>query len=325
MSKKTITKKFSFVIFLTIFSLIFSGCYTVSSTQTTNDNRADQAERKNVSPDYAAPEIVGTIKSGEITESSGLAASKCQAGVFWTHNDSGNSADVFAINAKGEKLGTWRVKGAKNSDWEDIAAFKNEANECFLYIGDIGNNVRTRGEFIVYRVKEPAISDAVKLSNKKNPSSTETAEAIKFDYPDMRHDAETLLVHPLSGDIYVLTKRLSGAAGVYKLSKNFSLTKTNRLEKIADFTVPAIPNGFLTGGDISGDGTRVVICDYFAAYEIVLPKASKTFDDVWKETPSIVELGTREQGEAVCYAADGKAIYATSENKNSPLIEVKRK
>lgn len=325
MSKKTITKFFSFVIFLTIFPLIFSGCYSVSSSQTANDNRANRTEKKNISPDYATPEIVGTIKSGEITESSGLAASKCQAGVFWTHNDSGNGADVFAINAKGEKLGTWRVKGAKNSDWEEIAAFKNEAGTCFLYIGDIGNNVRTRGEFVIYRVKEPAISDADKLSNKKNPPATDTAEWIKFDYPDMRHDAETLLVHPQTGDIYILTKRLSGAAGVYKLSKNFSLTKTNRLEKVSDFTVPAIPNGFLTGGDISPDGTRVIICDYFSAYEMVLPNASKTFDEVWKETPSIVELGTREQGEAVCYAADGTAVYATSENKNSPLIEVKRK
>ncbi len=321
MSKKTITKNSSFVIFLVSFCCLFSGCFSVSSSRSVNDNRND----KKISVQYGKPEIVGTIKSGEITESSGLVVSKCQKNVFWTHNDSGDNAFIFALDAKGEKLGTWKVKEAKNIDWEDIAAIKNADGKCFLYIGDIGNNVRVRGEFTIYLVKEPPVSDADKNSGRKNPSETETAQAIKFDYPDTRHDAETLLVHPNTGEIYILSKRLQGASGVYKLSKNYSLEKINRLEKIADFTVPAIPNGFLTGGDISPDGKRVVICDYFAAYEIVLPENAKNFDEIWKEKPEIIQLGERAQGEAVCYSADGNSIYATSEKEDSPLIEVKRK
>ncbi len=103
------------------------------------------------------------------------------------------------------------------------------------------------------------------------------------------------------------------------------MEKTNTLEKIADFSVPAIPNGFFTGGDISSDGKRIIICDYFSAYEIVLPENAKNFDEIWKEKPTIVELGEREQGEAVGYSVDGKSIFATSEKKNSPIIEVKRK
>ncbi len=86
-----------------------------------------------------------------------------------------------------------------------------------------------------------------------------------------------------------------------------------------------MPNGFLTGGDISPDGKRVIVCDYFSAYEIVLPESAKNFDDIWKEKPSVIQLGEREQGEAVSYSADGKSILATSEKKNSPIIEVKRK
>ncbi|HQU83988.1 MAG TPA: hypothetical protein PKY59_12710, partial [Pyrinomonadaceae bacterium] len=122
-----------------------------------------------------------------------------------------------------------------------------------------------------------------------------------------------------------LSKRLSGASAVYKLKSNYDLTNTNTLEKLADFTVPAIPNGFLTGGDISPDGKRVIICDYFNAYELILPEKAKNFDEIWKEKPKIVELGTREVGEAVTYSADGNSIFATSENKNSPFIQVKRK
>ncbi len=151
------------------------------------------------------------------------------------------------------------------------------------------------------------------------------AEAIKITYPDMRHDAETLIIHPQTGDIYVLTKRLSGAAGVYRLKADYATDKTNTLEKIADFSVPAVPNGFLTGGDITADGKRVVICDYFNAYELKLPENAKNFDEIWRQELSVVKLGERAQGEAICYSLDGKSIIATSERKNSAIIEVKRK
>jgi len=322
MSNKTITKNRAFVILLTLFCFIFSACHSVSSTNGGKVNKSTE----NVSTNYEKPQVVGKIESGEITESSGIAASKCQENVFWTHNDSGDDAFIFALNQKGKKLGTWKVSGAKNKDWEDIATFQDAKNgKCLLYIGDIGNNERLKSEMTIYRVVEPTISDADKDSSKKNPSQTENAEAIKFVYPEMRHDAETLLVHPNSGDIYILSKRLSGASGVYKLAADFSLEKTNTLKKIADFSVPAVPNGFLTGGDISPDGKRVVVCDYFSAYEIVLPKNAKSFDEIWTEKLLIVELGERNQGEAVAYSADGKSIFATSEKKNSPIIQVKRK
>ncbi|MBA3599954.1 MAG: hypothetical protein H0X49_16375 [Acidobacteria bacterium] len=321
MSNKTITKNFAFVIFLINLCCLFAGCFSVASSDDKNANKPNKISSAN----YDAPQVVGMIKTDEITESSGIAASKCQENVFWTHNDSGDGAFIFAINGRGEKLGTFKVKAAKNVDWEDIAAFKDANGECFLYIGDIGNNVRVRGEFVIYLVKEPRVSESDKTSNKKNPSKTETAQAVKFDYPEIKPDAETLFVHPQTADIYILTKRLSGAAGVYKLSKDYNLNRINRLEKVADFTVPAVPNGFLTGGDISADGKRIVVCDYFSAYEIVLPEKSKNFDDIWKQKPEIIQLGERAQGEAVCYAAGGESIFATSEKENSPLIRVRRK
>ena len=257
MSKKTITKNFSFVISIVIFSLLANACFSVSSQDEKKLNNSSKENSKN----YSAPQIVGKIES--------------------------------------------------------------ETGECFLYIGDFGNNARTRSEHTIYKVKEPTAFS--KDSSKKNPQITGDAEAIKFSYPDIRHDAETLLVHPQTKDIYVITKRLTGAAGVYKLKANYDKSAVNKLEKISDFSVPAVPEGFLTGGDISPDGKRVVICDYFFAYEISLPDNAKSFDEIWKEKPLKIELGTREQGEAIAYAADGNSIFATSENKNSPFIEVKRK
>jgi hypothetical protein len=328
MSHKTITKFSAFVIFFAIAGFIFSGCSRAASGERGNENinkNTKDKKSENGSKDFAAPRVVGKLESAEIGESSGVAASRCNANAFWTHNDSGNQNIIYAFNRTGEHLGAWRVAGAKNYDWEDIAAFQDAGGECFLYIGDIGNNVRGRGEFIIYRVKEPQISAADKSANNKNARPTAAAEAIKITYPEMRHDAETLLVHPNTGDIYVITKRLSGAAGVYKLAANYATDKINTLEKIADFTVPAVPNAFLTGGDISPDGKRVVICDYFNAYEIALPDSAKNFDEIWRQKPVVIQLGERQQGEAVAYGTDGNTIYATSENKNSPVIEVKRK
>lgn len=322
MLNKTISKNHAFVISLLFICLTSFGCSAVSSSDVGDGNKSN----KNISASYEKSQVIGKIESKEITESSGIVESRCQENVFWTHNDSGDDALIFALNLKGEKLGTWEVSGSKNKDWEDIATIQDtRTGKCFLYIGDIGNNERLKSEFTIYRVAEPQISEKDDNSSKKNPSETEKAEAIKFSYPDIRHDAETLLVHPQTGDIYVLTKSLSSASGVYKLAAAFSSDKTNTLEKIADLAVPAVPNGFLTGGDISPDGKRVILCDYFAAYEIVLPETAKTFDEIWKQKPLTVALGEREQGEAVGYSKDGKSILATSEKKNSPLIQVKQK
>ncbi len=321
MSQKTIPKFFGFVISFSIVCLLFSGCSSVFSSRNENSTNTNG----NAASNYGKPKIVGTIESSEIKESSGLVVSKCQPDVFWTHNDSGDDAFIFAFNTKGEKLGTWKVTGAKAADWEDIAEIKDANGECVLYIGDIGNNTRNRGEFTIYRVREPKVSTESKSSGKKNPLPTDASEAIRFEYPGTRRDAETLIVHPATGDIYILAKSLSGASAVYKLKSSFDLSKTNKLEKLTDFTVPAIPNGFLTGGDISSDGKRVIVCDYFNAYELILPDAAKNFDEIWKQTPATIELGAREQGEAVAYSADAKSVFATSENKKSPLIEVRRK
>ncbi|HXG85622.1 MAG TPA: hypothetical protein VNI84_16480 [Pyrinomonadaceae bacterium] len=325
MSRKTITKNCLVVISLAVFCLNFAACSPVSSSGDRNGSNNTSKTDKNASNAYEKPKVVGTISSGEITESSGIAASRCAENVFWTHNDSGDDAFLFAINVKGEKLGTWKVSNAKNNDWEDIAAFKDAKGECSLYVGDIGNNERMKSELTIYRVKEPKISDADKSSSKKNPVKTENAAAIKINYPDMRRDAETLLVHPQTGDIYVLSKSFSQPSGVYKLAANYDSNKPNTLKKIADFAVPAVPNGLLTGGDISPDGKSVILCDYFNGYEITLPQNAKDFDEIWKQKPQIADLGAREQGEAIGYALDGKSVFATSEKRNQPLIEARKK
>jgi len=246
--------------------------------------------------------------------------------LLWSHNDSGNDETIFAINTAGKLLGEWKVKNAKNTDWEDIAAYKDAAGHCFLYLGDIGDNKIQRPEHAVYRVAEPnvgALSGG--QDGDKAHFETQPAEKLTFSYPDQNSDAETLMVEPRSGNIYVLTKRISGPSSVYRIRPDFGHSDVQKAELVAQLSVPAIPNGYLTGGDISPDGRRVAICDYTQGYEYELPEGDATFDDIWKQEPTIIDLGKRSGGESIAYSVDGTAVYATSEGHDPPLIRVQRR
>ena len=94
-------------------------------------------------------------------------------------------------------------------------------------------------------------------------------------------------------------------------------------EKIGEVAVPSVPNGLLTGGSISPDGQRVMICDYTQGYE--LDVVGTNFDEVWKQRPVPVSLGDRKHGESVTFSADGQELVGTSEGKNAEIFEVKRK
>ncbi len=314
MSKKTIAKFFAFVIPAVAVSCLLPACAFVAS----------DPGRATVIAKYGRPEVVGKIKSPEVTESSGIAASRCQRDVFWTHNDSGDGAFLYAFNARGDNLGTWRVPNAENKDWEDIATWKDSRGKCFIYIGEIGDNKLIWPVHTVYRVAEPLVIAGGPVTTRDNALLTEPSESLNYMYPDGDKNAETLMVHPHSGDIYILTKSDSRPSGVYRLRGTFSETQDQTAIKIAEILVPAVPNGLLTGGDISPDGRSVIVCDYLQAYELSLPEGTVDFDEIWNQEPRAMNIGKRKTGEAVSYNVDGSEIYATSEGRNPPIIRVRR-
>lgn len=319
MSNKTIAKFSGVVILFAWGCVLVMSCSRASSS----DGRyvVNSAE---VSNDYNKPVVVGTIESKDVIESSGLATSLCQPDVLWTHNDAGDDAYIFALNIQGKHLGTWRVANARNVDWEDMAAYKDPSGTCYLYLGDIGNNDLDRREMRVYRVKEPTIPPDGARSSKKSPLATEPAQVTTFRYSDRPHNAETLLTHPQTGEIYVLTKRTDGPSLVFKIQPAFGSNETVIGQRVGEVSLPSVPNGQLTGGVIAQDGKLVVVCDYSAGYELSLGDGTN-FDDVWKQKPLQIDLGDRKQGEAVTFSVDGNSILATSERKNAPIFEIKRK
>jgi hypothetical protein len=279
---------------------------------------------------YGAPVHLVNLENQSIKESSGIAASRRNAGIFWTHNDSGDGPFVYAFDRQGKNRGVWRVTGAKAVDWEDMAIGPGpRRGRSYLYLGDIGDNSKKRGQITVYRVAEPQVNPKDSSSTAQNPLDTEAADVIRLKYPDGKYDAETLLIHPFTGDLYVITKVMGAPARVYKLRAPAPKPGVSTLSYVGELRFPNQFLGFITGGDISPDGRRVVICDYLGACELILPgKRGIAFDEIWKQLPLPVDIGgfpgIRRQGEAICYRADGLALLATSEGLPCPLIEVVR-
>ena len=276
---------------------------------------------------YDSPVHLADLEYQPIRESSGIAASRRNPNLFWTHNDSGDEPFIYAFDRRGKHRGVWRVLGAKAEDWEDMAIGPGpNRSTSYLYLGDIGNNSKTREEMMVYRVVEPLISSRDSSSSKQNPRTTQPADVIRLKYPDGKQNAETLLVHPSTGDLYIVTKVSGEAARVYKAKAPLLKSVVTILKHIGEVRFPNALMGVITGGGISPDGRRVILCDYIEAFELVLSeKPGVAFDTIWKQPLIPVNIGARQQGEAVCYSADGMALFATSERLPCPLIELKRR
>lgn len=262
---------------------------------------------------YGPPELLGQVDDPALAESSGLAASRRNPGLLWTHNDSGDEARIYCLTAEGGRCGTWDVTGARARDWEDMAAGPGPVEgRSYLYLGDIGDNNKNQPQVVVYRVLEPEAPGP-----SEGRAATAPAERLVLRYEDGPRDAEALLVHPTTGDLYVISKAVSGTA-VYRAPAG-----TSTLKRIAGFRL-----GFgelVTGGDIAPDRTRVAVATYYQAYELTLPAGAAAFDEIWVGEPRPVALAARAQGEAIAYRLDGRALVTTSEGSPFPLHQVVRR
>ena len=277
---------------------------------------------------YAPGKLLCRFVDRRIKESSGLASSSRSDAYYWTHNDSGGEPEIFAVNRKGETLATLRLAAAACHDWEDIARDPSDPANPALIIGDIGDNMAARPHVTLYRIPEPAV----------DPSSTgikgDTDEAARYDleYEDGPHDAETLLVHPATGRVYIVTKALSGSS-VYAAPVPLRAGAVNRLRKLASLQFAALPglNGGIrtglrrllaTGGSISPDGKRLVVRTYTDAYE--WPIAGGDIAAALRKKPLRVPLPQTKQGEAITYSRDGRSLITTTEGVNGAVHELIR-
>lgn len=269
---------------------------------------------------YEAPQAVATLIDQRVAEASGIVASRLAPGFFYVNEDSENPAEVYLIDRQGQTRLTLRLTGAQNYDWEDIAvAPAAEPDRFDVCVADIGDNFLRREELVIYRFAEvpppaqqPATIDVVPT-------------AFRVRYPDRPHDAEAFVVHPITGDAYILTKRADGPAAAFKLRAPWPADQTTTLTRVDDLRVPAgIPLAVMvTGADISPDGRRLVTRAYLGGWEWTLPadRPIREFDRIFGTWPDRLELAPEPQGEAICYSPTGDALLTVSEKLPAVLYE----
>lgn len=258
----------------------------------------------------------GTVTINNLTEASGLASSRRNLGVLWTHND-GSRQNVYAIALNGARLATFDLN--KNvDDVEDIAVGPGPvAGVSYVYFGDMGGSQTTnnlRPSVKILRIPEPLVDPT--WESAPHSATFTGVETFTLTYPDGSYDAETLLVDPLTADVFVITKQ-TNAARVYRANLNGSSSgATLPLEFVRELAFDVA-----SGGDISADGTQIIIRreDFAQLWQRCDGEAVGTALGRAGLTMPILGPPTEPNGEGIGFLSDGTGYVTISEGSNPTL------
>ncbi|MFH8221505.1 WD40 repeat domain-containing protein [Streptomyces sp. NPDC018057] len=235
-----------------------------------------------------------TITDPRIKESSGLAASHLHPGIYWTHNDSDDGPYLYAVDSRtGKTVATVTLKGiGRPRDVEAISI--GPGNE--IYVGDIGDNLDGTWPHVwIYRLPEP----------KELKDQTVRATQYVVKYSDGARNAESLIVHPKTGRVYIIDKKEDGGH-LFEGPAHLSASGTNVFRPIAPVDLWATDAAF------SPDGTRLAVRGYFGGiyYDWNGGRIKRL---------GSLDMPLQRQGESVTYSADGTKLLYGSEGADSPV------
>jgi hypothetical protein len=214
----------------------------------------------------------GSFSERRLDESSGLAASRARRGVLWTIEDSGNPAEVHAVDTAGRLLGTWRIEGARNTDWEALSLGPCGTDAC-LHIADTGDNAARRSEVVIYRIREPAIAAGEGI-RERTQRRIRNADVLTIRYPDGPHDVEALVVTP-GEELLLISKGRNERIRAYRVGKsawNGGRTVTAEALGALDLPQGGIAD-LVTDAALHPDGRTLVVRTYVALYFLDLDEA----------------------------------------------------
>jgi hypothetical protein len=252
---------------------------------------------------FTGPFNMGRVEFDEIDEASGLAVSRVNKNMLWTHNDSGDDARIFLMTDSARHVGQFYLKGAKWRDAEDIAIGPGPVESVsYIYLGDIGDNWARNEIKQIYRFPEPDVS------GRKTPFTDTIAnyDVIHYRFPDRIRDAETLMIDPNTKDLYVVSKREINVV-MYKMAYPYSPNDTITMEIVGN-----LPLSIIVAGDISSDGTEVLLKSYNEIYYYKL-KAGEGIESIIHKQPERLPYAIEPQGEAIAWNTDASGYYTVSE------------
>jgi hypothetical protein len=242
---------------------------TTAGTTTTTEPRPEACD-----PIREEPLALGPIVEDGLFEVSGIARSELNPGLIWAHNDSGSPPRLWSVAADGSILGYLEIR-ARNVDWEDVAIAPGPDGVPWIHLADIGDNLGRRSQVWLHRFPEPAMTSGVVAD----------VESLEIIYPDGPTDAEALIVDPITGDTFIITRAPSGRSTVLRVPVGAWLQDATVAESVA--TIDFGPLSFATAADISADGSIIAV---------------RTYGDVW--------LWERDLGETVDQALGGPRCRA---------------
>ncbi|MEU3841976.1 WD40 repeat domain-containing protein [Streptomyces sp. NPDC028635] len=236
-----------------------------------------------------------TLQDPRITESSGLAASRLHPGIYWTHNDSDDGPYLYAVDGStGRTVARVTLKGIGSP--RDVEAISiGPGNE--IYVGDIGDNFGGKWPYVwIYRLPEP----------RELKDQTVKATQYVVKYEGGPRDAESLVVHPKTGRVYIIDKHEDGGH-LFEGPAKLSASGSNLFRPLAPVDLWATDAAF------SPDGEHLVVRGYFGgiAYDWNGGKIEKT---------GRLDVPLQRQGEGVTYSADGKKLLYSSEGAGSEVV-----
>jgi len=249
----------------------------------------------------------------KLEEASGLVASAAHPGYFWTHNDSGNSADLFLIDSTAQIVATMPLANVRNRDWEDITLGAGpDPDKTYLYVGDIGDNKAKYPYKIIYRLEEPT-----QIENKV----VEKFDTLYIQLPDGTRDSEALMIDPISSRMFIVSKR-EDSVRLYQFANTWRSGDTLTAElKIK------MPYNLTVAADISVDGTEVLLKNYDHVY-YWKREGTEAIADLLQRTPIELKYKPEKQGESIAWSRDGSGYYTLSESsaqERARLLFYKRK
>jgi len=261
---------------------------------------------------YGVGREVCRLKNANIDESSGVACSRRNPGFFWTHNDSGGDGRVYLFDAGGRNLGSCLLEDTLPFDFEDMFSFQTDG-KSYLVLCDVGNNGRAAAIQLMYVIEEPPFDPEKGVTVDQVP----VVQTIAYSYEDDHRDCEAVGIDPTDKTILFVTKKRTSACYVYALGwPKPNPTKASSARHIGTLKIPAV-----TAMDVSPDGRRAVVLTYKHAYEFVRGK-NESWKVAFSREPRKIVTPERVQGESICYGADGKTLYLTSEKLPTPLLMV---
>ena len=258
---------------------------------------------------FNAIPVVHDLARTDLSEISGAAASRTNPGILYIHNDSGNSNQVYLTNGNGDNKGTLTLTPVGNRDGEDIAVGPGPVpGKNYIYVGDIGDNNSKYPSVLIYRFPEPDLTGKALPVN----LNIDSLDIIELKYPDGPRNAETLMVDPLTKDIYIASKE-SNLSKVYVARYPQSIKSATVMTPVVQLYMNKA-----TAGDISPDGSEILLRSNELIWYWKFP-AGTSIPTALLTAPQVAPYANNEpQGEGICFAADGSGYYTDTEIRDHP-------